>query len=70
MFISLRFSGVSHLGRIINPASVKQTLMASAKRLPNVNMFEQGMGKLDLLSAYEMLINYKPQASFTPRYLK
>jgi membrane-bound transcription factor site-1 protease len=69
-FDLIDLSGVTHLGSIINPASVKQSLMASAKRLPNVNMFEQGMGKLDLLSAFEMLINYKPQASLTPRYAR
>ena len=27
----------------INPASVKQSIMKSAKRLPNFNIFEQGM---------------------------
>lgn len=42
-------SGVLHLGflgDLINPASVKQSLMASARRLPNVPIFEQGAGKL------------------------
>ena len=49
---------------IINPASMKQALIASARRLPdsNVNMFEQGHGKLDLIRAYQTLKTYKPQA--------
>ena len=38
----------------INPASVKQALMASAQRLPTVNMFEQGQGKLDLIKAFKV----------------
>lgn len=61
-------SGVLHRGSVINPASMKQALMASARRLPGVNMFEQGHGKLDLLKAYQVLNSYKPQASFSPRY--
>lgn len=31
--------------------------MASARRLPGVNMFEQGHGKLDLLKAYQVISN-------------
>lgn len=62
------YSGVLHRGNAINPASMKQALMASARRLPGVNMFEQGHGKLDLLKAYQVLNSYKPQASFSPRY--
>lgn len=46
---------------------MKQALMASAVRLPGINMFEQGHGKLDLLKAYDVLRNYEPQASFSPR---
>lgn len=41
---------------------MKQALMASAQRIPGVNMFEQGMGKLDLIKAYQVLNGYKPQA--------
>lgn len=41
---------------------MKQALMASAGRLPAINMFEQGQGKLDLMRAYQTLSNYKPQA--------
>ena len=53
----------------MNPASVKQSLMASARRLPGVNMFEQGHGKLDLVRAYHLLSNYRPYASLSPSYI-
>ena len=48
----------------VNPASMKQALMASAQRLPRVNMFEQGHGKLDLLRAYHELSTYQPHARY------
>lgn len=57
---------------IINPASMKQALMASARRLTGANMFEQGHGKLDLLKAHHILNSYKPQVislSFNPTYI-
>ena len=47
---------------VLNPASMKQALMASARRLPDTNMFEQGHGKLDLVKAYQVLSSYQPQA--------
>ncbi|ELT89805.1 hypothetical protein CAPTEDRAFT_228241 [Capitella teleta] len=53
--VTLLMSAVMPTGAAVNPASVKQALMASARRLPNINMFEQGQGKLDLLKAYQML---------------
>ena len=49
---------------VLNPASMKQALMASARRLPEANMFEQGHGKLDLVKAYQVLSSYKPQARY------
>ncbi|KAK7082512.1 Membrane-bound transcription factor site-1 protease [Halocaridina rubra] len=67
--VTLLASGVLHRGGIINPASMKQALMASARRLPGVNMFEQGHGKLDLVKAYQVLSKYKPQASLSPTYI-
>ena len=48
---------------------MKQALMASARRLPGVNMFEQGHGKLDLVKAFQVLSKYKPQASLSPSYI-
>ncbi|KAH1002640.1 membrane-bound transcription factor site-1 protease-like isoform X2 [Dendroctonus ponderosae] len=68
--ITLLASGVLHRGEdIINPASIKQALMASARRLPGANMFEQGHGKLDLVKAHHILNSYKPQASLSPSYI-
>lgn len=67
--VTLLASGVLHRGEDINPASMKQALMASARRLPGVNMFEQGHGKLNLVKAYQILNNYKPQASLSPSYI-
>lgn len=62
--VTLLASGVLHRGGIINPASMKQALMASARRLSGVNMFEQGHGKLNLIKAYQILSNYKPQVCY------
>ncbi|XP_062501119.1 membrane-bound transcription factor site-1 protease-like [Corticium candelabrum] len=67
--VALLYSAVSHRWDVVNPASMKQSLMASAQRLPGVNMFEQGHGKLDLLRAYHVLNTYKPQASLSPSYI-
>lgn len=69
--VTLLYSSVLDRGDVINPASMKQALMASARRLPdaNVNMFEQGHGKLDLVKAYQTLRTYKPQASLSPSYV-
>lgn len=55
--VALLASGVLHKGTL-TPASMKQALIASARRLPGVNMFEQGHGKLDLLKAYQVIIEY------------
>ena len=46
----------------VNPASMKQALVTSARRLVGPNMFEQGHGKVDLLRAYHELSGYTPQA--------
>lgn len=54
---------------IVNPASIKQALMSSARRLPDSNMFEQGQGKLDLVKAYQTLRDYKPQVTLYPSYI-
>lgn len=61
--VTLLISGVYDRNDIINPASIKQALMASARRLPGVNMFEQGHGKLNLVKAYQILSTYKPQVA-------
>lgn len=61
--VTLLASGVLHRSDVINPASIKQALIASARRLPGINMFEQGHGKLNLVKAYQILSSYKPQVS-------
>lgn len=53
----------------VNPASMKQSLMATAQRIPGANMFEQGMGKLDLVRAYHELRSYSPHVSLVPSYI-
>ena len=58
-----------HRGSVINPASMKQSLIASTRRLPGVGMFEQGAGKLDLLRTYQTLTAYTPQISLSPSYI-
>ncbi|XP_072169129.1 membrane-bound transcription factor site-1 protease-like [Diadema setosum] len=67
--VTLLASSVQERQWVLNPASMKQALMASARRLPAANMFEQGHGKLDLIKAYQILSTYKPQASFSPSYV-
>ncbi|XP_026479384.1 LOW QUALITY PROTEIN: membrane-bound transcription factor site-1 protease-like [Ctenocephalides felis] len=54
---------------IINPATMKQALVLSAKRLRHGNMFEQGHGKLNLVKAYQFLKNYVPRATLSPSYI-
>ncbi|XP_017891773.1 membrane-bound transcription factor site-1 protease isoform X1 [Ceratina calcarata] len=53
----------------ITPASMKQALLGSARRLPGVGMFEQGAGKLDLLRAFHFLRSYTPIATLSPSYI-
>ena len=67
--VALLYSGVMHRGSVINPASMKQSLIASTRRLPGVGMFEQGAGKLDLLRTYQTLTAYTPQISLSPSYI-
>lgn len=50
--IALLASGVPRHN--LTPAAVKQALCMTALRLPGPNMFEQGHGKLDLISAYQV----------------
>jgi membrane-bound transcription factor site-1 protease len=65
--VSLLLSTVPENRRdMINPASMKQALIESAELVPGANVFEQGMGKLNLLRAYEILLTYKPRASALP----
>lgn len=54
--------------RKITPASMKQALLSSARRLPGIGMFEQGAGKLDLVRAFHFLQSYTPTVTLSPRY--
>ncbi|CAF4464078.1 unnamed protein product [Rotaria socialis] len=68
--VALLASSVLHrTPNIINPASLKQALLASAQRIRHANMFEQGHGKLNLLRAFRVLNQYVPQASLSPSYI-
>jgi hypothetical protein len=52
---------------LVNPASMKQALVESAARLTDgSNVFEQGMGKINLVGAYDILKAYTPRASIIP----
>ncbi|XP_071579996.1 membrane-bound transcription factor site-1 protease isoform X1 [Temnothorax nylanderi] len=53
----------------VTPASMKQVLLNSARRLPGIGMFEQGAGKLDLLRAFHLLESYTPTVTLHPSYI-
>ncbi|KAG5320863.1 MBTP1 protease, partial [Acromyrmex heyeri] len=53
----------------VTPASMKQALINSARRLPGISMFEQGAGKLDLLRAFHFLQSYIPIVTLHPSYI-
>ncbi|KAL4703428.1 hypothetical protein ACJJTC_008147, partial [Scirpophaga incertulas] len=53
--IALLASGVPRQN--LTPAAVKQALCITARRLNGPNMFEQGHGKLDLISAYQVTLS-------------
>jgi len=38
-------------GGILNPASMKQALVEGATRIPGINLYEQGAGKMNLLNS-------------------
>ncbi|EZA58379.1 hypothetical protein DMN91_005650 [Ooceraea biroi] len=53
----------------VTPASMKQALLSSARRLPGIGMFEQGAGKLDLIRAFHFLQSYTPIVTLSPSYI-
>ncbi|KAI3781823.1 hypothetical protein L2E82_11849 [Cichorium intybus] len=55
--------------KILNPASMKQTLVEGAVKISGHNMYEQGAGRINLLESYEILKNYKPRATIFPNIL-
>lgn len=54
---------------VLNPASMKQALVEGAERLPGMNMFEQGNGRVTLAAAEAVLASYAPRASLVPAKL-
>ncbi|RAL53760.1 hypothetical protein DM860_004231 [Cuscuta australis] len=54
---------------MLNPASVKQSLVEGAAKLLGPNMYEQGAGRVNLLESFEILKNYEPRASIFPSVL-
>ena len=50
----------------LNPASMKQALVEGAVRLPEIPMYEQGAGLLNLESSAKILKEYVPRASLIP----
>ncbi|CAN0170130.1 unnamed protein product, partial [Ectocarpus sp. 12 AP-2014] len=54
---------------IVNPASIKQVLVESARRVKEAGVFEQGAGALDVAGAFVLLSRYTPRASLLPPQL-
>lgn len=54
---------------IVNPASMKQALVHTATRLPGLNAFEQGGGRMDLDAAFHYLRHYSPRVTLFPAAL-
>ena len=50
----------------LNPASMKQALVEGAVRLPEIPMYEQGAGLLNLEHSAKILREYVPRASLIP----
>lgn len=55
--------------RLLNPASMKQALVEGAERLPDLNIFEQGAGRVSLAASEAVLASYSPRASLVPARL-
>ncbi|EFN59013.1 hypothetical protein CHLNCDRAFT_33771 [Chlorella variabilis] len=55
--------------QLLNPASMKQALVEGAVRLPGLNLYEQGAGKLSVVNSKAVLEQYVPRASLVPASL-
>jgi hypothetical protein len=51
---------------MLNPGSLKQALVEGAVRLPDLNMYEQGNGRINLPNSQKVLAEYSPRASIIP----
>lgn len=58
-------AALSHL-QLLNPGSLKQALVEGAVRLPDLNMYEQGNGRINLPASAQVLAAYSPRASIIP----
>ncbi|EFJ52617.1 hypothetical protein VOLCADRAFT_85780 [Volvox carteri f. nagariensis] len=54
---------------LLNPASMKQALVEGAVRLNNLNIYEQGSGRINLPNSMAILQSYTPRASVIPSKL-
>ncbi|GIM13551.1 hypothetical protein Vretimale_16642 [Volvox reticuliferus] len=54
---------------LLNPASMKQALVEGAVRLNNLNIYEQGNGRINLPNSMAILQSYTPRASVIPARL-
>lgn len=55
--------------RLVNPASMKQALLSTARRLPGASIFEQGHGHMNISAAAAFLQSLQPHASVVPAQL-
>lgn len=62
LLLCLHFTTV----QLLNPGSLKQALVEGAVRLPDLNMYEQGNGRINLPNSQKMLAAYEPRASVIP----
>jgi membrane-bound transcription factor site-1 protease len=69
VLIMILCSAVQAGPQSVNPAAMKQALLLSARRLPDANMFEQGQGQLDLVSAFHALRSHRPTVTLHPSYI-
>eukprot|EP00898_Chlorokybus_atmophyticus_P007485 jgi/Chlat1/7738/Chrsp66S07212 len=53
----------------LNPASMKQALVEGAARLAEPHIYEQGVGRLNVVAAEAILQSYVPRASILPASL-
>jgi membrane-bound transcription factor site-1 protease len=51
---------------MLNPGSLKQALVEGAVRLPDINIYEQGNGRINLPASQKVLAAYSPRASVIP----
>ncbi len=51
-------------GGILNPASMKQALVEGAMRIPGINLYEQGAGKMNLLNSMVRRASLNPHPKY------